>query len=95
MLEDVLRKIKPIFIEKNMKKRGLLSYLISHFLRSKTGEIGPSASCRAINSLQNPIYGYAWEFHFSDHIFIQSIYHYLIHMMAKVLTKLRYIVAKM
>jgi hypothetical protein len=73
MLEDVLRRIKPIFIEKNMKKRDFLSYLISHLLRSKTGYIGPSASRREINSLQNPIYGYAWEFHFSDHIFYQKV----------------------
>jgi hypothetical protein len=76
MLEDVLRRIKPIFIEKNMKKtwkkRGLSSYFISHFLRSKTGKMGPSASCSAFNSLQNPIYGYAWEFNFSDHIFIRN-----------------------
>ena len=51
----------------NYSQRGdFSSFFLSHFVRSKTGELGSSASGRAINSLQNPIHGYAYEFHFSE-----------------------------
>ena len=35
----------------------------------KTGKLISSASCRGFNSLQNPIYGYVYEFNFSIYTF--------------------------
>ena len=40
-----------------LKKGHFSSFFTLHFVGSKTGELEPNASCRAIDSLQNCIYG--------------------------------------
>ena len=45
--------------------------MVSHSLnKKKTRKILTSPRCRASDSLQDCIYGYSWEFHFSESFFI-------------------------
>jgi hypothetical protein len=45
-----------------LKKGHFSSFFDLHFVGSKTREFGSSAFCRAIDSLQNSIYGYTQKF---------------------------------
>ena len=45
-----------------LKKGHFSSLFVLHFVGSKTADLGSSAFCRVINSLQNSIYGYAHKF---------------------------------
>jgi hypothetical protein len=59
-----VRKLSNIF-----KKGHFSSFFVLPFSGLKTRELGCSASYRASDSLQNPIYGYVQKFNFSESFF--------------------------